>query len=107
MCARLYPNGDGQGKGTHLSLFFVIMRGHYDNIIKWPFRQKVSMFLVKTVHNTYLCPYKDCRSELHLNMVCAKLAYSKQRRQKGVIRVTSPTPIPTPGTPTQKHKDME
>ena len=25
VCARLYPNGDGIGKGTHLSLFFVVM----------------------------------------------------------------------------------
>ncbi|XP_075963283.1 TNF receptor-associated factor 3 isoform X2 [Anarhichas minor] len=27
MCARVYLNGDGMGKGTHLSLFFVVMRG--------------------------------------------------------------------------------
>ena len=27
MCAKLYMNGDGFGKGTHLSLFFVVMKG--------------------------------------------------------------------------------
>ena len=27
MCARLYPNGDGMGKGSHISIFFVVMRG--------------------------------------------------------------------------------
>lgn len=27
MCARLYPNGDGMGKNTHMSIFFVVMRG--------------------------------------------------------------------------------
>jgi hypothetical protein len=27
MCAKIYMNGDGFGKGTHLSLFFVVMRG--------------------------------------------------------------------------------
>jgi len=42
MCARLYLNGDGMGKGTHVSLFFVIMRGAYDALLKWPFKQKVS-----------------------------------------------------------------
>jgi hypothetical protein len=26
MCARVYLNGDGVGKGTHMSLFFVIMQ---------------------------------------------------------------------------------
>jgi len=29
------------GKGTHVSLFFVVMRGAYDALLKWPFRQKV------------------------------------------------------------------
>ena len=27
MCAKLYLNGEGAGKGTHLSLFFVLMKG--------------------------------------------------------------------------------
>ena len=27
MCAKIYMNGDGFGKGSHLSLFFVVMRG--------------------------------------------------------------------------------
>ena len=27
MCAKIYMNGDGSGKGSHLSLFFVLMRG--------------------------------------------------------------------------------
>jgi len=26
MCARVYLNGDGAGRGTHLSLFFVVMQ---------------------------------------------------------------------------------
>ncbi|XP_016354376.1 TNF receptor-associated factor 2-like isoform X1 [Sinocyclocheilus anshuiensis] len=40
MCLRLYLNGDGTGRGTHLSLFFVVMRGKYDALLKWPFSQK-------------------------------------------------------------------
>ncbi|KAL4237329.1 TNF receptor-associated factor 3 [Mactra antiquata] len=46
MCARVYLNGDGIGKGSHMSLFFVIMRGEYDNLLKWPFQQKVTMSLL-------------------------------------------------------------
>ena len=42
LCARLYPNGDGIGKGTHLSLFFVVMKEDYNALLPWPFRQKVS-----------------------------------------------------------------
>jgi len=46
MRARVYLNGDGLGKNTHLSLFFVIARGEYDSILKWPFQQKVTMCLL-------------------------------------------------------------
>lgn len=41
LCLRLYLNGDGTGKRTHLSLFIVIMRGEYDALLPWPFRNKV------------------------------------------------------------------
>uniref|UniRef100_H2YYB2 MATH domain-containing protein n=1 Tax=Ciona savignyi TaxID=51511 RepID=H2YYB2_CIOSA len=46
MCARIYPNGDGMGKGTHMSLFFVVMKGEYDALLPWPFRQKVTLMLL-------------------------------------------------------------
>ena len=46
VCARLYLNGDGMGRGTHISLFFVIMRGQYDAILPWPFKQKVTLMLL-------------------------------------------------------------
>lgn len=41
MCLRIYLNGDGTGRGTHLSLFFVVMRGPHDALLRWPFNQKV------------------------------------------------------------------
>ncbi|XP_078604260.1 TNF receptor-associated factor 2-like [Branchiostoma floridae x Branchiostoma japonicum] len=46
MCARIYLNGDGMGKGSHISLFFVLMRGHFDGLLRWPFRQKVTFMLL-------------------------------------------------------------
>ncbi len=46
MCARIYLNGDGIGKGTHISIFFVVMRGQYDALLRWPFRQKVTFMLL-------------------------------------------------------------
>ena len=46
MCARIYLNGDGMGKGTHISIFFVIMRGEYDALLRWPFSQKVTFMLL-------------------------------------------------------------
>ena len=46
MCARIYLNGDGIGKNTHISLFFVSMRGEYDNLLKCPFQGKVTFSLL-------------------------------------------------------------
>lgn len=46
MCARVYLNGDGMGKGTHLSLFFVVQKGEYDALLPWPFKQKVTLMLL-------------------------------------------------------------
>ena len=46
LCMRIYLNGDGVGKGSHVSLFFAVMRGEYDGLLPWPFHQKVTMTLV-------------------------------------------------------------
>lgn len=46
MCARIYLNGDGLGKNTHMSFFFVVMRGPIDELLPWPFKQKVTLTLI-------------------------------------------------------------
>lgn len=54
MCARTYLNGDGMGKGTHLSLFFVVMRGEYDALLPWPFQQRVTFTLIDQDHRRHV-----------------------------------------------------
>jgi len=49
-CSRLYLNGDGMGRGTHISLFFVIMKSEYDALLQWPFSDRVTFRLVNP-HN--------------------------------------------------------
>ena len=46
MCSRLFLNGTNTGRETHLSLFFLLMRGEYDAILTWPFRFKVTFSLL-------------------------------------------------------------
>lgn len=46
VCQRVYLNGDGPGKGTHVSLFFAIMKGEYDALLPWPFKHKVTFMLL-------------------------------------------------------------
>ncbi len=54
MCLRLYPNGDGLGKTTHISIFFTILRGSYDAILPWPFKQRVHLSILDQ-NNTKHC----------------------------------------------------
>ena len=42
MWIRAYLNGDGIGYKTHFSVFFVLMKGELDPLLKWPFEYKVS-----------------------------------------------------------------
>ena len=46
LCLRLYMDGDGSGKGSHLSFFLTVMRGEYDSLLQWPFKQTVSLMLL-------------------------------------------------------------
>ncbi len=46
MRIRVYLNGDGQGKNTHVSVFFVLMKGEYDSILSWPFSYKCLFSLI-------------------------------------------------------------
>ncbi|KAK6469597.1 TNF receptor-associated factor 2-like [Huso huso] len=42
LCLRLYPRGDGVGRGSHASLFLCVMRGEWDDVLPWPFRHRVT-----------------------------------------------------------------
>ncbi|CAF1217573.1 unnamed protein product [Rotaria sordida] len=42
---RLYLAGDGNARRTHMSLFFVLMRGEYDSVLQFPFSYKVTFCL--------------------------------------------------------------
>ena len=46
LCCRIYLNGDGNGKGTHISIFLIIMKSEYDNLLKWPFRNRMTFILL-------------------------------------------------------------
>ncbi|XP_071359242.1 TNF receptor-associated factor 5 [Trachinotus anak] len=46
MAIKAYLNGDGEGRGTHLSLYVVLMPGDFDALLPWPFRQTVSLSIL-------------------------------------------------------------
>ena len=49
---RLDPNGYGEGKNTHLSVFIIIMKGEYDAILPWPFLPQVTFTLIDQQEDT-------------------------------------------------------
>ena len=48
---RLYPNGNGKGENTHLSLFVANIKGEYDAILQWPFPKKAMLILIDQQEN--------------------------------------------------------
>ena len=49
VCLRAYLNGDGSGRGTHVSLYIVVMKSEYDDLLTWPFSHTVQLSLINQV----------------------------------------------------------
>lgn len=46
MRARVFLFGDGSARRTHMSIFFFLMKGEYDSILKWPFSHRITFCLL-------------------------------------------------------------
>ena len=46
MLSSLYPNGNGEGKNTHVSIYTKLVEGCYDNKLHWPFLGTVTVELL-------------------------------------------------------------
>ena len=55
MCLRVYANGYGKGKGTHVSVFAYLMRGEFDDVLEWPFLGHVVIQLCNQLQDKYHC----------------------------------------------------
>ena len=51
MCIVIYPNGDDDGKGTHVSVYAKILAGRHDNQLLWPFLGTVTVELLNQFGN--------------------------------------------------------
>ena len=49
-CTRLYLQGDGMGRSTHVSLFFVVMKSEYDQLLNWPMQKRITFDLINHVN---------------------------------------------------------
>ena len=48
---QLYPNGNGVGEHTHLSIFIAVLKGEYDAILPWGFSRRVTLTLIDQQDN--------------------------------------------------------
>ena len=46
MKMEIYPNGNGETKDSHLSVYMRVMKGEYDSILSWPFQKKITFTLI-------------------------------------------------------------
>lgn len=42
----VFPNGNGSGEGTHLSVYIRVLPGEYDGLLEWPFPHRVTFSLL-------------------------------------------------------------
>ena len=52
MCLSVYANGHDDGKGTHVSVFARLMRGEFDDYLKWPFRGCITVAILNQLENS-------------------------------------------------------
>jgi len=51
MYLRVFINGCGEGKGTHVSVYAHLMRGEFDAHLKWPFQAQVTIAMLNQLEN--------------------------------------------------------
>ena len=57
VCLRVFAAGNDDGKGTHVSVYLHLMKGPYDDKLKWPMRAKYAINLIDPTNNT---KYHSC-----------------------------------------------
>ena len=75
MCLKVYANGIQDGKGTHVSVGARLMRGEFDDSLKWPFQGRVVLQLCNQLED-----------KKHQGYI---IDFSKTREPQTVSRVTS------------------
>ena len=51
MCLRVYPNGDSNAKGTHVSIYIYLMKGDNDDNLKFPFKGRIVISLLNQLED--------------------------------------------------------
>ena len=72
MCLCVWRKGFGSGKGTHLGVTVHLMRGEFDDQLKWPFRGDITVQLVdqeEDKDHIKVVPFNDLTSDKNTKRV--------------------------------------
>ena len=64
LCLRVVANGSGKGKGTHISIYAILMKGDDDNNLQWPFEGDIVIELLNWRENNN---HYNCGDTIDLN----------------------------------------
>ena len=78
MAIRVDANGNGTGKGTHVSVFSSILEGKYDTELSWPFVGEVTFTLLNQLednnHKTIMSIF-DLASNARVRFICGSALF--------------------------------
>ncbi len=57
MQLKVFPNGTGEGAGTHMSMFVLIVPGEFDDLLAWPFCGIIAVHLINQRKTGPSVPY--------------------------------------------------
>ena len=84
MCVCVYPNGNREAMGNHVSIYMYLMKGSYDDHLKWPFRGLVTVQLVNQAgdhnHIEKTITYNDRTS----NEIAGRVTSKERSRGLGI-----------------------
>ena len=50
-CSKLCLQGDGMGRSTYISFYFVMMKSSYDDLLNWPMHKQITFKLINHVND--------------------------------------------------------
>ena len=96
-CISLYLNGDDVGRGTHISIFFIVMKSEYDELLPWPMQTRVTFELInlenktnsiidKLVSNPKSCSFQKPTMDMNVPTGCPTFVSIEQFLNGGFIK---------------------
>ena len=74
MCLSVVANGCGRGEGTHVSVFAYLMRGEFDDHLKWPFQGHIIVAMLNQLED--------------MNLIAETIPFTETSESMYIARVT-------------------